>query len=157
MSDVKRYSGQMMLGDTSIPAGFMRGMVKGEDYDALLAELEGERENAKEWLVEHYALQAERDQLRAELEAANKRADINAWNHRHAKQDLQTARNRIAELEAIRGQQVPEQIEVATLLAGDPYDERDGCYLSVEDSQRLAALPAGTKLYVVAAAPPKSR
>ena len=52
------------------------------------------------------------------------------------------------ELEAIRGQQA-----VATLLPGDPCDERPGFYLSLEDQQRLADLPAGTKLYAL---PPSS-
>ncbi|MDU9399011.1 hypothetical protein [Pseudomonas sp. zfem003] len=69
MSDVKRYQ----IGGRDIPASaavFLPSeVVSSADYDALLAELEGERENAKEWLTEHYALQAERDQLRAELEA----------------------------------------------------------------------------------------
>lgn len=38
---------------------------------------------------------------------------------------------------------------VATLLSSDPYEERDGFFVSLKDSQCLSALPAGTKLYVV--------
>lgn len=45
------------------------------------------------------------------------------------------------------------QQAVATLLTGDPCDERPGFYLSLEDKQRLADLPAGTKLYAL---PPSS-
>lgn len=76
MSDVKRYNGQMMLGDTAIPAGFMRGMVKGDDYDALLANSEKTRIallNAETRLqgmtFDRNCRMEERDQLRAELDA----------------------------------------------------------------------------------------
>jgi len=40
-----------------------------------------------------------------------------------------------------------EQQPVATILLPDPLDERDGIPLSHVDIRRLAALPAGTKLY----------
>lgn len=41
-----------------------------------------------------------------------------------------------------------EQQPVATIQLPDPLDERDGISLSHADLRRLAALPAGTKLYV---------
>lgn len=41
----------------------------------------------------------------------------------------------------------PEREAVVTILAPDPYDERDGVWISAEDRARLATLPAGTKLY----------
>lgn len=104
MSDVKRYSGQMMLGDTAIPAGFMRGMVKGDDYDALLAENEQLRIDAAQLIgdiaqieVKRDEFQAERDQLRAEL--AEYQADPSYATA------CETIRKLRAELEAIRGQQ----------------------------------------------------
>src|SRR5690606_31197076 len=40
---------------------------------------------------------------------------------------------------------------VATILPPDPLDEREGPWLSLEDWERLRALPSGTRLY---AAPP---
>lgn len=43
--------------------------------------------------------------------------------------------------------QPAEQEPVATLLASDPYDEREGIWFSLADRKRLMALPAGTKLY----------
>jgi hypothetical protein len=36
---------------------------------------------------------------------------------------------------------------VATILPSDPYDERDGLWLSLEDRKRLSQLPAGTKIF----------
>lgn len=48
-----------------------------------------------------------------------------------------------AELAALKG----EQGAVATILPPDPYDERDGIWISAEDLRAIAALPAGTKLY----------
>ncbi|GEM_PF-3299131 len=44
-----------------------------------------------------------------------------------------------------------EQQPVATIQLPDPLDERDGISLSHADLRRLAALPAGTKLYAHAA------
>lgn len=103
-----------------------------ETIRKLRAEVAMLRSYEGEWERSLNQLRAEADQFRelakangdalgkalAELEAANKRADINAWNHRHAKQDLQTARNRIAELEAIRGQPSPALIEAVRDLIG---------------------------------------
>lgn len=42
---------------------------------------------------------------------------------------------------------------VATLLPCDPYDDQDGPWFSSADLKRLAALPAGTKLYTIGAKP----
>jgi hypothetical protein len=42
---------------------------------------------------------------------------------------------------------------VATVLPPDPYDERDGLWLSNADMKRLKALPSGTKLYATPPAP----
>lgn len=76
----------------------------------LRAELEGERENAKEWLTEHYALQAERDQLRAELaEYQEDPSYVSA---------CETIRKLRAELEAIRGQPSAALIEAVRDLIG---------------------------------------
>ena len=36
---------------------------------------------------------------------------------------------------------------VATVLGGDPFDEREGLRLSADDWERVGKLPAGTKLY----------
>ena len=38
---------------------------------------------------------------------------------------------------------------VASVLPPDPFDERSGTWLSLEDWERLKALPPGTKLYAV--------
>lgn len=43
----------------------------------------------------------------------------------------------------------PAKMPVATILAPDPFDERSGTWLSLEDWERLKALPPGTKLYAV--------
>jgi hypothetical protein len=44
--------------------------------------------------------------------------------------------------------QEQEAVEpVATILPSDPYDERDGLWLSLEDRKRLSQLPAGTKIF----------
>lgn len=48
--------------------------------------------------------------------------------------------------------QTEQQPAIATILPQDPYDERDGIWISDVDLRRLAALPAGTKLYTVSRA-----
>jgi hypothetical protein len=40
-------------------------------------------------------------------------------------------------------------VHVATKLISDPYDDRDGFWLSIEDLDNLRKLPAGTKIYVL--------
>lgn len=101
----------------------------------------------------------ERDQLRTEAEVQQQKLAVEQGNGAHWKEQYQALRNDYqrtidekvelcAELVATRGKQA-----VATLLPGDPCDERPGFYLSLEDKQRLAALPAGTKLYAL---PPSS-
>lgn len=84
------------------------------------------------------------------VSSADYEAKRKGWIEQHARDSAELRRlckerdQLRAELEAIRGQQA-----VATLLPSDPCDERHGFYLSLEDKQRLADLPAGTKLYAL--------
>lgn len=145
MSDVKRYQ----IGGRDIPASaavFLPSeVVSSADYDALAAAHEQAWKSATSeshaWAREYEArmlVVAERD----------------TWEQRACKEatrvvELGEKCDRLeAELKAINDQQA-----VATLLPGDPCDERPGFYLSLEDKQRLADLPAGTKLYAL---PPSS-
>lgn len=42
---------------------------------------------------------------------------------------------------------VERQEPVATILCPDPYDERQGAWMSSQDLRKLEALPVGTKLF----------
>ncbi|WP_165680127.1 hypothetical protein [Metapseudomonas otitidis] len=93
------------------------------DYDALgevlqaeRDQIEAERENARDWLVEHCALRDERDKLRAEVEALQQKLAIERGNGAHWNEQYHALRNDYqrtieeknqlrAELEAIRGQE----------------------------------------------------
>jgi hypothetical protein len=48
---------------------------------------------------------------------------------------------------------VERQEAVATILCPDPYDERQGAWMSSQDLRKLEALPVGTKLYTSPPAP----
>lgn len=65
------------------PDGGLVGMVREDAHlaalSAVTAEQDAERDQAREWLKEHYELQAERDQLRAEVESLRKDAERYRW------------------------------------------------------------------------------
>lgn len=53
----------------------------------------------------------------------------------------------LKELRAILAQEAGKVEPVATILCPDPYDERQGAWMSSQDLRKLEALPVGTKLY----------
>src|SRR5690554_5144506 len=82
------------------------------------------------------------------------------WNyctdgdHAGFARSMESAREAVAVLNEHRLKGAPdaqvaraEQEPVATILPPDPLDERTGPWLSLEDWERLRALPSGTRLY----------